>query len=393
MIEPAAPLDLSSKDTIHLRIYRTDADADLLITLVDYGSDGVWDQNTNVEGTVTFAAGTNDAVAASQWVDLVIPKSSFGLTTDANVGQIKVESNKGAGASGETIYIEQLYVSDSGVSGPATDADPGLSEYKDVVVLQGDEQSVDVGTNFNDGGTATNVSEVTLNGNEYVVKYGNSGGHIQIVPEQPIDVADLTTLHMSLYRVGDTFNVARPDGSADLKVKLVYQDNSEDDYWFSTESGDEVVPDQWNNVELPLAWMPGSQVDGAQIKYIILVGEKWNGGGLTQETLYLDGLSLSAKADPMVPQDAPPAPADDPQDVVAVFSDNYTPAVTRFDPVYRWSLPGESESGSQQTSARIGGRDVQVIQNAGMAAMTFSFDDYAYTRADRLDVSRPTHSR
>ena len=96
-----------------------------------------------------------------------------------------------------------------------------------------------------------------------MVEYGNSGGHIQIVPEEPIDVAGLTTLHMSLYRVGDTFNVSRPDGGADLKVKLVYEDATEDDYWFSTESGDEVVPDQWNNVELPLAWMPGSQLEGA----------------------------------------------------------------------------------------------------------------------------------
>ena len=61
--------------------------------------------------------------------------------------------------------------------------------------------------------------------------------------------------------------------------------------------------------------------------------------------------------------------------------------MTNFDPVYRWSLPGETEVGSQQTNANIGGRDMHVIQNAGMAAMTFSFDDYAYTRADRLDVS------
>ena len=48
-------------------------------------------------------------------------------------------------------------------------------------------------------------------------------------------------------------------------MKLVYEgDTPDDDYWFSTESGDEVVPDQWNNLELPLAWMPGSQADGAQ---------------------------------------------------------------------------------------------------------------------------------
>ena len=133
--------------------------------------------------------------------------------------------------------------------------------------------------------------------------------------------------------------------------------------------------------------MPGSQLEGARITDIILVGEKWNGGGLTRETLYLDGLSFSAKVDPNVPQEAPPTPTDDPLDVVSVFSDTYTSAVTNFDPVYRWSLPGENEVGSQQTNANVGGRDVHVIQNAGMAAMTFSFDDYAYTRADRLDVS------
>ena len=36
-------------------------------------------------------------------------------------------------------------------------------------MLQGDEQTVDIGTNFNDGGTATDVNEVTLGGNDYVV--------------------------------------------------------------------------------------------------------------------------------------------------------------------------------------------------------------------------------
>ena len=119
------------------------------------------------------------------------------------------------------MFIKQLYASDSSISGPATDADPALTEYKDVLMLQGDEQTVDIGTNFNDGGTATDVNEVTLGGNDYVVRYGNSGGHIQIVPEEPIDVAGLTTLHMSVYG-GNTFTTSRPDGGADL-VKLVYE--------------------------------------------------------------------------------------------------------------------------------------------------------------------------
>jgi len=384
-IEPAAPLDLSSQDTVHLRIYRTDADADLSITLVDYGSDGQWEQSTNAEGTVTFASGTNDAVVANQWVDLVIPKASFGLATDAHVGQIKVESSKGAGASGETIYIEQLYASASTVSGPATDADPELSEYKDVVMLQGDESTVDVGTNFFYNGTATGVTTVSLGGDNFVQKYGDTGGYIQIRPEEPIDISGLTTLHMSVYRTGGQLDTW---GSADLKVRLVYEgDTPDDDYWFSATRGDEAVPDQWNNLELPLAWMANGQASGAKVTDIILVGERWNGGAKTNETLYLDKLSFSAKADPMIPQEAPPSPADDPLDVISIYSDDYDSAVTNFDPVYRWSLIGETPSGSEQTMANIGGREVQVIQNAGMAAMTFSYDEYAYPRADRLDVS------
>ena len=36
-IEPGTPLDLSGKDTIHISVMRTDEDADLLLTLVDFG--------------------------------------------------------------------------------------------------------------------------------------------------------------------------------------------------------------------------------------------------------------------------------------------------------------------------------------------------------------------
>ena len=151
-IEPETTIDLSGKDTIHISVMRTDVDADLLLTLVDFGGDGIDDQATNQQGTVTLAVGSAGPEAGgipeNQWFDLTIPKSSFGLTSDSNIGRFIIESNKDGGASGETVFIKQLYASDSDISGPASDADPGLTEYKDTVVLQGDEQSVDVGTNF-----------------------------------------------------------------------------------------------------------------------------------------------------------------------------------------------------------------------------------------------------
>ena len=93
-IEPASPLDLSGTDTIHLTLFRTDAAADLTITLVDYGADGVYSGDL-FEGEVTLEAGTAVAPAAGRFVELVIPKSDFaGLTSDSNVGQIKITSER-----------------------------------------------------------------------------------------------------------------------------------------------------------------------------------------------------------------------------------------------------------------------------------------------------------
>ena len=66
------------------------------------------------------------------------------------------------------------------------DAETNMQDYKGVVALQGDESTVDVGTNFfSNGYASTVVSEVTLDGNEHVQKYENAGW-IQITPETPV---------------------------------------------------------------------------------------------------------------------------------------------------------------------------------------------------------------
>ena len=99
------------------------------------------------------------------------------------------------------------------------DAETNMQDYKGVVALQGDESTVDVGTNFfSNGYASTVVSEVTLDGNEYVQKYENAGW-IQITPETPVPVADLTTLHLSVFRTG---GLHESWGSSEFRVKLVY---------------------------------------------------------------------------------------------------------------------------------------------------------------------------
>ena len=70
------------------------------------------------------------------------------------------------------------------ISGPAVDAETNMQDYKGVVALQGDESTVDVGTNVSPTDTAaTVVSEVTLDGNESTsVKYENAGW-VRLEPE------------------------------------------------------------------------------------------------------------------------------------------------------------------------------------------------------------------
>ena len=387
VIEPATLVDISDADMVHLSVFRTDANADLTIKLVNYTT-GAW-SNSNTEGSVTLGAGTSDAVEAGRWVELVIPKSDFGLSADDQIGQLVIEShNAGTDTgSGETVYLKEVYVSDASIAGPATDADVSMDGLKNVVALQGDEDIVDVGTNFlSNGHASTTTSTVTLGGDKHVQKY-ESTVWLQITPDQPIDITDLTTLHMSVYRTGGQLDNW---GGSDLKVVLVYDNGTEDAYWFSDTRGDEAVPDQWNHLELPLAWMANSQaVEGLGVTDIILVPERHPyTNDNTYETLYLDNLSFSAKVNPDVPQDQPPAPLDDPQDVISIYSDAYGSDVAEFDPIYRWSVVTEQAVGTPlEQDVKIGDQGAILYQGVGMVAMTFSLDAYSYPAAERLDVS------
>lgn len=113
-IEPGTAIDASAMDTFNVSVWRTDATADLKIKLVDFAG-GVWNQSTNVEHEINLAASGDSAVAAGQWVNLTLNLSDFtGLTRTDNIAQIIISSHKYDGngdpvASGETLYIDNMY--------------------------------------------------------------------------------------------------------------------------------------------------------------------------------------------------------------------------------------------------------------------------------------------
>ena len=85
-IEPAAPIDLSGQDTVHLTIMRTNPDADLIFKLVNVNGD---------EGRLDIPAAW---VEANEWVELTFPKSEFiNLNTSEDVYQIVLASTINVG--------------------------------------------------------------------------------------------------------------------------------------------------------------------------------------------------------------------------------------------------------------------------------------------------------
>ena len=115
-IELGSTIDASGMDTLNLTVGEQMPAADLKIKLVDYGSDDAWG-NDNVEHEINLAAGTADAVAAGEWVNLEIDMVIFtGLTTSGNIGQIILSSHTYDGNgdpvnSGETLYIDDFFFS------------------------------------------------------------------------------------------------------------------------------------------------------------------------------------------------------------------------------------------------------------------------------------------
>ncbi len=83
-VEPTAPINATTMTHFHIDVWSADFTA-FKIKLVDYGANGVWEQNgDNVEHEITI-----DAPAKEQWVGIDIPLSNFtGLTTRAHIAQL-----------------------------------------------------------------------------------------------------------------------------------------------------------------------------------------------------------------------------------------------------------------------------------------------------------------
>ena len=108
----AGSLDASKMSSLHISVWRSKPDADLKIKLVDYGADGVIGGTDNSEHELTYNTTNNNKISGGQWTDLEIKLTDLtNLTSTANIGQIVISSQTNGSASGETLYLDNIYFS------------------------------------------------------------------------------------------------------------------------------------------------------------------------------------------------------------------------------------------------------------------------------------------
>lgn len=96
---------VSVADVTHVTFdYWTPNGTVLKLKLVDYGDDGAWGQDSNIEQTILVT----EAATAETWTNVVLPISDFNtISADGKLGQLIFEGVEGTGT--ETFFIDNIY--------------------------------------------------------------------------------------------------------------------------------------------------------------------------------------------------------------------------------------------------------------------------------------------
>lgn len=105
-------LDASTMSALHVSVWRSQPSADLNVKLVDYGPDGVVGGSDDTEHELTFNSANSNKISGGQWTDLSISLADLtDLASTANIGEIVISSQNNGNASGETLYLDNIFFS------------------------------------------------------------------------------------------------------------------------------------------------------------------------------------------------------------------------------------------------------------------------------------------
>jgi beta-glucanase (GH16 family) len=353
-IEPASPLNVGNMDTFHIDVWRSNAAADFKIKLVDFGANGVYGGGDDKEHEIVFNATNNNAVAANEWVSLDLPLSQFaGMSTKEHFAQLVMASTINGQASGESLWIDNVYFSRAAtVTTPTSAPTAPTKDAANVKSLFSDGYTAAVGATWStDWDSVTGPEAVTLGGNA-VKKYTNLN-FLGIEPASPLNVGNMDTFHIDVWR---------SNAAADFKIKLVDfgangvyggGDDKEHEIVFNATNNNAVAANEWVSLDLPL-----SQFAGMSTKehFAQLVMASTINGQASGESLWIDNVYFSRAATVTTPTSAPTAPTKDAANVKSLFSDGYTAAVGA-----TWSTDWDSVTGPEAVT--LGGNAVKKYTN------------------------------
>ncbi len=105
-------LDASTMSALHVSVWRSQPSADLNVKLVDYGPDGGVGGSDDTEHELTFNSANSNKISGGQWTDLSISLADLtDLASTANIGEIVISSQNNGNASGETLYLDNIFFS------------------------------------------------------------------------------------------------------------------------------------------------------------------------------------------------------------------------------------------------------------------------------------------
>ncbi|MFL1010551.1 Ig-like domain-containing protein [Flavisericum labens] len=250
------------------------------VELRDFGADAAFSGGDDSAGSVTI---TNAQLVSGSWASIDILLSSFGLTSQANIGQIVLVTegtNPNATGTITDILVDNLYLYE--VPTTPTDAPdtPTEDEVANNVISIFSDSYSDIGNdglnNFDSGSV---LSVETIASNE-VLKYSNLNfTGLEFLGANIIDASATTTLHLDVWS---------PDAN-ELKIKLVdfgangaFQGG--DDSEFEINLGP-TPTNQWVRYNIPLTDFTGL-TSTAHLAQIILVNAPTG-------TLFIDNLYFS----------------------------------------------------------------------------------------------------